>query len=85
VLIRREVVRRDASALMIVSTGRGIPAENFTLEPAAIPQQLHPNRSLWNLSSDLCMRWLMLVTVGTETSKTPNQPTRRAALLAIVG
>jgi hypothetical protein len=59
VLIRGEVVRRDASALMIVSTGRGIPAENFTLEPAAIPQQLHPNRSLRNLSSDLCMRWLM--------------------------
>ena len=34
--IRGEVVRRDASALMMVSTGRGIPAENFTLEPAAI-------------------------------------------------
>jgi hypothetical protein len=52
-------VRRDASALMRVSTARGIPAQTFTMKPSAIPQQLHPNCSLRNLYSDPCMRWLM--------------------------
>ena len=58
VLIRGEIVRRDASAIDESNTGRGILAQTFTTKPSAIPQQLHPNRSLGHLSSDPCMRWL---------------------------
>jgi hypothetical protein len=69
-----KMVRRDASALMRVSTGEGGRRQKpFTKEPAAIPQQLQPMRSLANTYSahlhPHANVWLTLEPKGREIRK----------------